>query len=418
MIRYLVKCLISREAKMQSKKCKKYKEVIRNSILFIFGLFLMVLLIEVNGIELVEANSDGQNQIVQVEDLGVVLSEEVVEVKEVKIVEEEPIKELHRERYTDVQLRLNEEIYNMSASVFNEEHVIKCYGSVETNLGVSFVRNLDPLVPMALCLCETGTWNDTRYTWAPAIYSKAISSRGVNMDRVHIEEVDYHFYVVNGLTLYLNCGSNCAASKNEHNHTGDGKNDNDSLGPAQVLRRYVESNGCIKYDCGATCEDLMSWEDNLEYIFHDQCNAFSKYNHWNKDYELKSVYESVMLMATIHNTGSGFMNTNSGLSSGGSTWKNAEAPFKFARDITTGPAMDYIRAYIEEWYETEVLPNQAKGTAFIMPGQMGSNVLSNIMKEAGLSESDYSTKWGHKQNYPLKALLNYMALEKLYNDIQ
>jgi len=34
--------------------------------------------------------------------------------------------------------------------------------------------------------------------------------------------------------------------------------------------------------------------------------------------------------------------------------------------------------------------------------------------EAGINKSLYANGWGHKQSYPVKALLNYLSLERLY----
>ena len=311
--------------------------------------------------------------------------------------------------FTPTQVRLNTEIFEMSKSIFNKEHVINEFDIANSNLSISFLDNMNPLIPIAMTIGETGNWVDTRYTWSSAIYSDVLNKRGVDLDKLEVSTVNADTYLVNGLSTYLGCGCNCSAGEGTHYHY-EGKNDNDSLGPLQVLRRYVEDNGAIVYDCGATVTDLMSWQDNVQYFTHNQAIRFTKDDNWNRDHVIQNDYELVALMGVAHNTGTSYLNSKSA----GSLWRNSQSVYDYCQAITNEEALVVLNKYVDIWWQ-EVLRAQASGEGFASAGQYLTGNWETILKEIGINKRDYATSWGHKQYYPLKAVLNYMGVERLYN---
>lgn len=310
--------------------------------------------------------------------------------------------------FDKTQVRLNTDIYDLSGEVFSVDHVKGEYGESGTKLYNSFLENMDPLIPEAMTLCETHMWGDSRYTWCSAVYTGLLAKKNVNMSRLVVDRVNVDTYVVNGLCSYLGCGTNCTGDKAKHYHT-IGNNDNDSLGPLQILRHYVEGPGVIEYQCGETTSDLMNWRDNLEWFTHAQADTYSNPNHWNKDYEIGSTYELVALMGVGHNTGLAFQQG----SSTGSLWKNSKAVYEFCNELGKDETIEVFNEYVDEWYEYAI-SQQKKGESFSPAGPWLSNRFSEILTKAGIEKGKYANGWNHKQWYPMKAVLNYMGLERLY----
>ena len=316
--------------------------------------------------------------------------------------------------FSDTSVKLNSEIYAQVENIMYAGHFETCFVQNNTNLWNSYKENLDPLVFMAIANCETGLWNDTRYTWTPAVYSSLFASIGVDMDRLQIQNVDCDTYVANGLSSYLGCGSNCTAGANTHYHT-TGRNDNDSLGPYQILRRYVESsNGKhISYECGETVSDLMRWKDSTEYTYHKAGQYFA-YSNWNDSYSISNSYELAMLMGVAHNTGIAYLSGTSA----GSYWNDSEAVYAFCRSMASEEAIQRWDALIEDWFYNEVKPNVEAGTKFRMPGQyISESQMNKVITNLGFHKGDFASSFKHKQYYPLRTLLNYMGLEALYSSM-
>lgn len=313
-------------------------------------------------------------------------------------------------------IRLNTEIYKISESVVNQNHLSKCFGDVNTNLFKSYKKYMNPLIPLALSLNESGSWADTRYTWSSAIYSRALSESGMDMSMVKVKQVDSDTYIVNELDKYIACGSNCTAQSSigtKHTHIVGGYNDNDSLGSLQILRRYVEINDSINYKCGEQVIDLMAWRDSLSYFFHTQSSSFVEKKHWNKEHSIENVYELVAIMAVAHNTGDSFQKQ----SYAGSKWKDAKAVYSYCKFLGNEINVDKMKSYVDKWY-IDILNKAKDNKQFSMAGQVdwSGSAIRSIMKDIGIDESKYTDdgSFGHKQVYPIKAILNYMALEKLY----
>ena len=316
--------------------------------------------------------------------------------------------EINTEVFNSTQVRLNTELYITAEESYNKQHVIKDFGVPATKLAESYVDAMNPLIPVAMTVNETGMWADRRYTWTSGVYSKLLKNAGCNMDRLDISTVTTDTYVVNNLCTYYGCGKNCTAGKSTHYHT-IGTNDSDSLGPLQILRHYVEDGNYIEYDCGDTVVDLMSWEDNVTYFTHTQSNKFMSPDNWNRDYSISNTYELVALMAVAHNTGTSFLVKNDA----GSLWHNSTAVYKYCHALGNEDSVRILSGYVDDWWST-VIAAQAEGKDFILLGQSPTNLQDRMLSDLGIVKSDYASSFGHKQYYPLKALLNYMCLERLY----
>lgn len=311
------------------------------------------------------------------------------------------------EKFSSTAIRLNSEIYNETADVVNIEHIKRDYGPSGTRLYESYLAHVDAVMPLALTTCETYGWADSRYTWCSAVYSDLLAKKGTNMQKCKIAQVNTDTYVVAGLCTYMGCGKNCTAVEGSHHHT-IGNNDNDSLGPLQILRRYVESDGYIKYPCGETTVDLMCWHDNVEYFLHRQSESFADKAFWNSSHEIQSENELMALIAVAHNTGSGFMHS----ASAGSLWHDSQSVFKFCEKLGSKESYAVLSSYVDEWYES--LEN-TDTEQFLLAGNYYGSKYSTILKDLGINKTAYASSFGHKQYYPLKAVLNYMSLNKLYH---
>ena len=273
---------------------------------------------------------------------------------------------INKDLFNATSIRLNEEIFAESAEVFSHAHISEEYGYTGSELYNSFLNNMDPIMPIALTIGETGMWADTRYTWSSAIYSKLLVSKDVNMGNLHVDNVDTNTYIVMGLSACLGCGSNCTADHTLHYHAV-GSNDNDSLGPLQILRHYVEGKGVLVYKCGEMTADLMSWRDNLEYFTHNQVDSFSNPQNWNAGYSIKTPYEMMALLAVAHNTGTAYLKCGSGSVHPGSLWKNANAVYDYCAKLGSQESYVVLESYITKWYDTVIL-SEDFDEKFVMAG--------------------------------------------------
>ncbi len=311
------------------------------------------------------------------------------------------------EKFSATAVRLNTEIYDETVSVVNVEHIKRDYGEGGTALYESYLDNIDAIMPLALTTCETMGWADSRYTWCSAVYSRLLDEKGTNMRKCKVEQVNTDTYVVAGLCTYMGCGKNCTAGTADHHHT-IGNNDNDSLGPLQILRRYVETNGYIQYPCGETTVDLMCWRDNAEYFLHRQSETFASKTFWNRGHVIQSKNELMALVAVAHNTGSAYLSSQDA----GSLWHDSESVFKFCEVLGSEETYKVLSGYVDEWYcdleNTDI-------EQFMLAGSYYRNNYDSILREIGVDKRKYASSFGHKQYYPLKAVLNYMSLDRLYH---
>lgn len=227
------------------------------------------------------------------------------------------------------------------------------------------------------------------------------------MDRLVIEQVNTDTYIINDMESYYGCGSNC--SSGSHYHTL-GRNDNDSLGPLQVLRHYVESKDYIVYNCGEFVYDLMRWSDNVNYITHTQSEPFMDRSNWNKNHVILSEYELVALMSVAHNTGTAYLHNSS---DAGSLWNNSQSVYDYCTILGSYKSVEVMQRYVDDWWNN-VIDAQNNGESFILLGQSPTSKLNEILNDIGVDKTKFASSFQHKQYYPLKAVLNYMCLKKLY----
>lgn len=398
-----------------------------DNLIFVATLCAAIITTSLNAKSLV-TNAESQLSAISIEDVDLALknraaNKEEVSTEEITMTVEEDLEEEKSEviaeqhdgiliddmLFNSTQIRLNTEIYDITKNIYNEEHLIEEYGNPLTKLAQSYLQNMTPIIPIAMTINETGMWSDTRYTWSSAIYSKLLNSAGVDMDRVKIEQVDTDTYVINGLCSYYGCGTNCTADVNSHYHT-IGYNDCDSLGPLQILRHYVEGNNYITYDCGNVVLDLMSWDDNVQYFAHTQSKRFIDTENWNSGYTISNTYELVALMAVAHNTGTAFLNSKN---DAGSLWRNSDAVYDYCKVLGDPHSISVMTKYVDTWWN-DVIEAQKNGEPFTLLGQTSTSVHNQILSEIGVNKSEYASSFGHKQYYPLKAVLNYLCLERLY----
>lgn len=324
--------------------------------------------------------------------------------------------------FSETCVKLNTEAYGIAANIITKEHFEQCVKK-DSNLANSVKKVMSPFMPMATTMVEMGMGSDMRYLWSSAVYTKYIKSAGVDIDTLNIADINTDFYINNKMDYVLNCGKNCTAKQYAVSHicvsntqNGSFRNDNDSLGPLQILRRYLErEGGKITYDCGAKTTDLLRWEDNVQYYFHKNIIPIANCN-WNKDYEIQNIYELVALLSVAHNTGASYLNSTylNGVPS--TSWKSSQAIFDYCAYLTSEPAMSIWKKHIEVWWEDTKIKIE-NGENFHLDGSMSwnSEELKSMMKEAGIDVSLYYTSnYGHKFVYPIKAILAYMSLEKLY----
>lgn len=348
--------------------------------------------------------------------------------------------------------RLNTEIYQVAVEYCSKAKMDKYFGKNTTPLVESVKQHIDPLIAVAITTAETPNYADRSITWTSAIYSKPLVSKGFgSWDKLHVQDVDSDFYLYNGLSSYFTCGSNCRRKDGALHMQclGSARNDNDSLGPAQILRRYLyQASGCITaYNADNTIYgitvDLMRWEDNVVWVLNNSLSKFRGITSgkYRAKYEIRNEYELLVLMAIAHNTGASFIQV-AGSAYISPYWEDADGIWLYAKLLTTEGNIAYLKEkYIEPWYENIVLPSIREGRSFELPGNVFSDGDINqvrssaLLRELGFGlirisyvksdDSEPCSGWGsvdgcfnvleHKQRYPLKSLVNYLALEKLYH---
>lgn len=300
--------------------------------------------------------------------------------------------------FSENVLELNYDILKDTAKIFNSVHFFRDYEYDLTPLGISFGEMLDPMIPLALSVNETGIYKDARYTWSSAMYSEDIVNSGCDIFGLNLGDVNTDFYESLGLGHYMN----------------ESHNDADSIGPLQIRSCYVQGNG-ITFPCGDTVKDLMNWDDNVNYVLHTQAGNFCRENNWNAGHVIQNVYEEVMLIAVLHNSGCEFIVAESGNSKISAGWDNAKSVFGYCRDLSNTDFMTVAQNFVNAWYEGVLPLAIEKGIDWELPGQASGDCILALLEMAGIDYNNYAECFGTKQEYPVRALLNYLALYKLYD---
>lgn len=373
------------------------------------------------------------------------------------------------ELFTDTCIRLNTEAYQIS-----EEELDNWRKTVTDEGGAlykGYVEYMNPLIPIATTVGEMGwaevpdkggmNMMDVSIMWTPVVYTKLINKFVQDFDwsTVSVDSVDTQFYLEKGINCVDDCGNNCNAERkssghNDYWHKDNNQSsftDNDSLGPLQILRRYLGIKngkpGIIEYDSG-TVSDLLRWRDNNIYFYNNEGSSMkSDSQAVLYDKPINNTYQLVVLAAIAHNTGAGFLTTRS-IEYRASYWKNPEAIYKYSFELTKPESIVVLREIVDNWYNEQVANDRKGENAF---GLVGSNYAEGqsgqrengreLLISLGMNEEDYliysdkidqQVEWGmyvfhydedgkkvvdldaHKSLYGLKTLLNYMCLEKLY----
>lgn len=365
------------------------------------------------------------------------------------------------ELFSQTSVRLNTEIYSVTAEVLNDNLLDQYFGDVSTEIARTAKENVNPLMYICMAAGESGEWNSQRYTWVPAIFSKVMCDV-VDMEEVHISEVDSKFYWDLDLRYLFSCRKDTSGHRDDcdsklHYDEVQGKrgNDADSLGPLQILRRYVTLNtgtesktveevlsGAeyhinIKDSAGQviySVTDLMRWEDNVVWAFNNFMTNIRGMRGEYKDWSISNEYELMCMVAIAHNTGAGYLSVGNGPFS---SWRDKQAIYDFCKLVGSPESIAYINTeYIEPWYE-EVKEKIRSDREWSMPGSLcfegtGSHKdenMKDILERLGVEfegRGQYPLNckyWNrinpggsdHKFRYPMKTLFNYLALQKLYS---
>lgn len=347
------------------------------------------------------------------------------------------------------KLELNAQAYDLNLKILQEQ--LSTLERSNYAFVQSYAEYINPLVMLALACIEVEGQGTYDVLWTPIIYDRAFLDGGVSPDgrsfwemvcEDGIASIGYKTFVDWGLEKMLYCGgtgtldkekgkyvgfcdptkwvkstinfhdaaSSTPTVENWYHYTGDGYNDNDSLGPMQILRRY-------KQDEGYTLDqyDLMSWGKNAEYLYE---KYFEKVLNVSKDYrdiELTSSYQVVALVAIGHNSGE-FIHCSHGYELSGSAFETTGGKYDLAMALTSNTALKVLNEIVDAWWEEYTYGDG-------LAGQYHWRVKANpvdTLKEHGIDVTAYARKGyedSHKFSYPVKALLNYMSLQRLYDQM-
>lgn len=363
------------------------------------------------------------------------------------------------ELFTDTCIRLNTEAYQIS-----EEELDNWRKTVTDEGGAlykGYVEYMNPLIPIATTIGEMGyavdpdkggmNMTNVAVMWTPVVYTKLVEAYSPDFDwsTVSVDNVDTQFYLGKGIYCVDDCGIRCTAENDGYrghdnywhaNGNQSNFNDNDSLGPLQILRRYlgIENGqpGAREYGSG-TVSDLLRWRDNSVYFYNTEGTAMKRdKNAVLYDKPINNVYQLVVLAAIAHNTGPTYLSTNSSTHTI-SCWKNVNAIYEFSDALTKDASIAKLRAIVDKWYADNVANGQRGENKFSflgsesVEGRGGPEWAKKFYEDIGMNAEDYLKRdaaneqcqwdWAtnntvntHKARYPLKTLLNYMCLEKLY----
>lgn len=319
---------------------------------------------------------------------------------------EEALVSINSNIFSPISVRLNMEAYSITDQLTNEKMRDLFWENQTSNLALSSKELFDPLMFLAITTCESQGQANTKYLWTPVVYTKSLSEEDIN--HLDIAVVDEDYYRRHLDTEKFNAIYNA----------GTLLNDSDSLGPMQILRSNCNKND-LPFD-DYKVEDLLRWEDNVIWAFSELSSHFND-SCWNRDYTIQNKYELMVLYAIMHNTGAGFATTEKYDFS--VNYKNSEAAFQYARDLTSEKAISYFTKLVDDYFTDGVLRKASDGDAFTYLGDKycnGSKAIDNrneALQAIGLDVSTYlqgNREDGPKLRYPMEALINYMILERLY----
>lgn len=359
---------------------------------------------------------------VQEETEDVTQSENALEVSSIDVViVEETCAEMVESMYSDVSIKLNTQIYDYTRELYNE--ISPRYINSEnckTGLSSYFNKYYDPLIPLALSVVEMGAHADTRYTWTPVVYSQdiidALNQGGFVHGEYELERYLNDFNVADVDSGYLYwLGLNDFMTKEGE---GNSLNDKTSLGPLQILREGGNMEYVLSTLDGKTGFDLITWHDSMEYFICMQARAFTAEVSWLVNYHVRNKYEFIAMMAVNHNSGIEYM-VNQKEDGVVWNWGTSKNVMDYIYKITTTDAINGFCNMVDGWFSTGIEGRLEKGYDFPLCGQSALVDIQEVLDRAGvdIQLDEYSGSELVKKLYPIRAMLNYMSLVRLYESI-
>ncbi len=335
--------------------------------------------------------------------------------------------------FSSTVCRLNTEAYEIAESVMNKKHFFNDIGNTPTIFAKSMSNYIDPLMPLSQTIVESG-YPTTEYLWSNPIFIKFIIKSGVDIDTLQVEAVNEDFYIVNNMDFVFNCGggtNGCTSSIPFHTHIqnfshGTYKNDNDSLGTLQILRRKVEGvGGCIIYSqCGETVSDLLCWKDNVQWWFHNHIISSNNNSFIGKNHVVANEYEALAHAILSHQGAGYWVDHSKGITQ---CWLSAQKKFDFAVAMGSEQMVKVMQEFVDDWWEKtkQKIQNNESWNMPVVGKTWYDSAWLDLLAKGGITNiyqycrsetfsSGSSKNYGFLVTYFPQSIITYMALQKLY----
>lgn len=266
---------------------------------------------------------------------------------------------------TSEQVAVNKQVYNIAAEFFNNQHILQSYSSSKP-IFKSFFGAIDPMFPLAISCVEWGGNARMDYILSSPIATKEIAALGYSLEDIDFSSIGNDFYVANGISTRMR----------------DGK----YKGPLQIDYNsfYTEE---IKFTNEFRPVDPYNFRDSCDWYIHNYGRQFV--SAWNKNHVFQNKYEALVHAAIMTNTGWSYISTSAtfGSSSTATTfpWKDANAIFRFASDVSSNTRLKTIFAHADS--------NLKKKLDLMRAGKTG-NDLGNIQLNLNICYQDIFAKLG------------------------
>lgn len=340
---------------------------------------------------------------------------------------------INKDLFSSTVCRLNTEAYEIADDVMNVEHFLHDIGDNPTTFAASMSKYIDPLMPLSQTIVESG-YPATQYLWSNPIFTRFITKSEIDINTLQIEAVDADFYIVNDMDFVFNCGggkNGCTSTSSFHTHIqnfthGTYKNDNDSLGTLQILRRKIEnSGGCIIYSqCGETVSDLLCWKDNVQWWFHNHIVSSNNNSFIGKNHVVANEYEALAHAILSHQGAGYWVDHSTGITQ---CWLSAQKKFDFAVAMGSEQMVNVMQEFVDNWWK-ETKQKIEEGESWSMPVVAGTwydKAWLDLLAKGGITniyeycrsetfDSSSSKNYGFLVTYFPQSIITYMALQKLY----
>lgn len=405
---------------------KGKSHIIFAMVVFFTGVFLQIESGQQGLLEEVKAEPDSTESVLVVEETtpeynnSIIECIEDVDMSSSNVAEQDTeAEQVNESIFSDISVRLNTQIYDYTDQIYNEMLTnYPEFNQSTTSLTLCFDEYYSPLIPLALSVVEMGAHADTQYTWTPVIFSqdiiKALNDEGIvhgdyelqmYMSDLDVDSVNTDYLRWLCLDKFLTEGSEYGSF-----------NDKSSLGPLQILRNG-ENVERVQKLLGCNL-DLITWEDSMKYFLCMQKQAFMSETSWLVNYHVRNKYEFIAMMAVNHNSGITYM-VNRGQDGTAENWGTSKDVMDFIYYITTDDAIRGFQSMVDVWFDNGVECRLQRGVEFPLCGQSSYNDIQRVLDEFGVNVhlESYSGAELEKRLYPIRAILNYMSLVKLYESI-